>query len=242
MVARSFLRREYWFYSKQHELSLLFVAPLWLLYEALAYQLNDGWLGRLRTGADFLIKETLDILGLHPGLSVLIAVVFLGFYFHRNGKNIREYIKKPTVFALMFLESLTYAVVFGLIVGGVTGWILSQGDQQFDKDKFATLVVSIGSGPYEEIVFRFGLIVGLLSMVKRQVQRNRYPFWIAAVLVSALLFAGFHYLSFFGEAWNWQSFIFRFVAGVSLAILFIYRGLGVTTYTHSLYNVLLMFR
>jgi hypothetical protein len=242
MVVRSFLSREYWFYSKQHELSLLFVAPLWLLYEALAYQLNDGWLGNLRTGIDFLIKETFNIVGLHPGLSVLIAIVLSGFYFQRKGKNIREYTKKPTVFALMFLESLAYAVVFGLIVGWVTGWFLSQGSQQVDEAKLATLIVSIGSGPYEEIVFRFGLIVGLISIVKKRVQRNGYPFWIAVVLLSALLFAGFHYLAFFDEAWSWQSFTFRFMAGVALAILFIYRGFGVTTYTHSLYNILLMFR
>ena len=40
-----------------------------------------------------------------------------------------------------------------------------------------------------------------------------------------------------GEPFTTPVFLFRFLAGVSLAALFVFRGLGVCVYTHAFYNV-----
>jgi len=63
-----------------------------------------------------------------------------------------------------------------------------------------------------------------------------------AVLISSVVFAGFHYLDIFGEEFLRSTFVFRCVSGLVLAALFLIRGVGVTVYTHSFYNLFLMFR
>ena len=239
---RPFPRNEYWLYSKQHELSLLFITPLWLLYEGSALILNNSWLGGYRTGADFLLKQFLDTLGLHPGLSVMLPGAALGLYFFIRLRKIRQFTARPRFFGMMFLESLGYAIVFGLIVGGITDLILTSVPLELDEQKMAALVISLGSGPYEEFVFRFALILGLLALLRERLHQHRYAAYTITIIVSSLLFASFHYLDVFGELWTWSSFTFRFLAGIALALLFIWRGLGVAAYTHSLYNILLMFR
>jgi hypothetical protein len=57
-----------------------------------------------------------------------------------------------------------------------------------------------------------------------------------------VVFAYFHYLDFFSETLAWNSFVFRLFAGTAFSLIFIFRGLGIAAYTHSLYNVFLMFR
>lgn len=71
---------DYWRVSKTPIQSILFVTPLWGLYEYLTFQLNHSWYGSLRTGLDYLIKSNLQSIRL-PGwffmvLLVLIALIY----------------------------------------------------------------------------------------------------------------------------------------------------------------------
>jgi membrane protease YdiL (CAAX protease family) len=55
------------------------------------------------------------------------------------------------------------------------------------------------------------------------------------VLISSLAFALYHYLG--NEAFSWRSLVFRTVAGVYFAGLFLLRGFGVTAFSHSCYDI-----
>ena len=51
-----------------------------------------------------------------------------------------------------------------------------------------------------------------------------------------------HYTGAIGDSFSVHSFLFRFVAGIILSAIFIFRGLGIAVYTHATYDVLTVFR
>jgi len=234
-------RSSYWRLSREPVLGLLFVTPLWLAYEFFAFGLNDGWAGSLRTGIDFLIKKSFTKFGIPAGLAVVIPAFFLLLLFVKQRVIIAKFSKHPVRFGFMFSESLLYSVCFGLVVGGVTALFLSQNSDTVHP-RVAALVMNLGAGVYEEFFFRFILISGLIILIHRFFRVKTYVSCAAAVALSSALFAYFHYLDFFNEALAWNSFVFRLFAGAAFSLIFIFRGLGIAAYTHSLYNVFLMFR
>ena len=59
----------------------------------------------------------------------------------------------------------------------------------------------------------------------------------AAVVLSALIFSGFHYIGPYGDAFTTPSFTFRAIAGLLLSGLYVTRGFGIAAWTHALYDV-----
>lgn len=109
----------------------------------------------------------------------------------------------------------------------------------------ANLVTSIGAGIYEELVFRL-ICMGLLLLLLEDVLKLKGPApTIVAVLLSAGLFAAHHYVGIANGAMYWlepfgtQSFLFRSAAGIYFAVIFRYRGYGVTAGAHAAYNIIL---
>ena len=58
----------------------------------------------------------------------------------------------------------------------------------------------------------------------------------------AAIFSWFHHWGALGEPWDAWRFVFRFLAGVVLGLLFVHRGLAVVCWTHALYNAQLLLR
>ena len=57
------------------------------------------------------------------------------------------------------------------------------------------------------------------------------------MVASALIFSAFHYVGPYGDQLTAPSFTFRAIAGVLLSGLYVFRGFGVTAWTHALYDV-----
>lgn len=100
------------------------------------------------------------------------------------------------------------------------------------------VVLSLGAGIYEELVFRV-LLVGGLFGVFRSSGVGRRPAALFAAGLAALVFSGFHYIGQYGDPFSVSSFLFRFLAGLAFSVLFLIRGFGVTAWTHALYDVIL---
>lgn len=199
-------------------------------------------MGESRTGVDLLLKTFLNSMKIHAGFALLMPAFFLIGLVVKEKKTIAKFIRQPARFAFMMLESLSYALVFGLVVGFASAIFLSDGDANLNRTKVAAFVVHLGSGVYEEFFFRFILITVLVMGMQYFFSwRSNVNYGIATV-ISSLLFAYSHHLEIFNEPLELQSLVFRFLAGVAFSVLFILRGIGVTAYTHSLYNILLMFR
>jgi CAAX prenyl protease-like protein len=101
----------------------------------------------------------------------------------------------------------------------------------------AQVLVSLGAGIYEELVFRVLLLMGLVFLLHRLLRLQPGAAYGVAAVLGAFLFAAFHYVGPFADALELPSFVFRFTAGLILTGLYWTRGYGITAYTHSLYDL-----
>lgn len=226
--------------------SLLFALPLLLLYELGTLLMSRADANALRNGADVLLRSLLAAGGLRgtvalTGLLVVIGVVLILLEQRRRRVRLRA-----APFAGMAAESLLYAVLFGVVVGTMTSWVLggmgvrlAAGEGALDSLGVPQgIVLSLGAGVYEELVFRVLLVGGLWALFRGS-GLSRGKSGVFSALLAALVFSAFHYIGPYGDQWAAPSFIFRFLAGLAFSVLFLVRGFGLTAWTHALYDVLI---
>jgi hypothetical protein len=240
----------YWRAARTPRYSITFAFPLLLAYETLAFTLSHSSLAGVRNGADVLVKSVFVLLGGRNGLiafgGLLVGTGVALVWRDRRRSGPLE----ARVFAGMAAESVGYALAFGLVTGTLTGLLL-QGlwtaasvpgatMVQAEQLGFASqLMISLGAGIYEELLFRV-LLVGALAWVARRIFGWRpLATGIFATLLGALIFSAFHYVGPYGERLELGSFTFRAVAGVLFSGLYLLRGFGITAWTHALYDVFL---
>lgn len=226
--------RRYLRESRELGTSLLLVLPLFV-----AYHVGVLVTGGLRNGVDFMTDALFAVLGGSlPGYLAVNGAVLLGLVLtllvqRRRGKL------HPRLFPWVLLESCVYASLFGTVVTTLVQWLglgplLAAG---FGPQN--ALILSIGAGLYEEVVFRLLLMGG----VYRLLTVRSMPRWWAgtlSLLVSSAVFSAVHHLGNLGEPFTLSAFTFRFFAGVVLASIFAFRGLGVAVYTHAVYDIIVL--
>ena len=63
--------------------------------------------------------------------------------------------------------------------------------------------------------------------------------WAWAV-VAAAMFSGMHYIGSMGDDFELKSFVFRWVLGMVLTIIFVFRGFAAAVWAHAFYDVWVM--
>lgn len=234
--------RAYWRATKAHRYSLIFALPLLVLYEVLAATLSGAH--GVRNGADALLKGPFVALFGADGPLVFAALLIVGSVYlvwrDRRGGPLRA-----SYFGLMFLESVVLALLFGMVVSAVTvrllhplgALALAPVDQM---GWWTRLMISLGAGLYEELLFRVILVAGLAWLGRRALGMRPVPAGVLATLLGAFLFALAHYVGPYGDPLELPSFTFRFVAGIFFSGLYLLRGFGITAWTHALYDVFLL--
>jgi len=220
--------------------------PLLLLYETLAVALNQGTGVGIRNGADVLLRSlAATLLGdrgpvLFGGLVALLLIVVAVRDLRRSSGGLR-----PRLFVLMLVESALLAVVFGFVVGVVTAQLVNALPlltigQAHPMEWPVVLMVSLGAGVYEELLFRVLLVSGLLLAARAILGLGTVAASIFAVTIGALIFSAFHYIGPYGDPLDLPSFVFRTIAGLAFSGLYVTRGFGITAWTHALYDVFLL--
>ena len=231
----------YWQLSRSPRYAILFAAPLILMYEGLAWLLQGSATSGVRNGADVLLKSLFLSLGGARGL-LLFDVILIGIGVALIWRD--RGLLVPMIFVGMFAEAVALALLFGMVAGVLTA-LLVRGPSALAVGGLQGLglstqvMLSLGAGIYEELLFRVLLVSGLAWLAKRAFGWLPGASSIFAVVVGALIFSAFHYVGPYGDAWQLQSFVFRFVAGLLFSGLFVLRGFGITAWTHSLYDVFL---
>ncbi len=232
----------YWNATRAPRYSLTFALPLLVAYEVLA-RLISGESG-IRNGADVLLKSLFLLLGGRHGLTIF-AVVLLGtglFLIIRDWRQSGP--PRPGFFLGMTLESVIYAFLFGGVTSALTS-ILLRGPslllmvQGHHLALPVQLMVSLGAGIYEELLFRVILVSALARLATAGFGWKPLAGGIFATGFGALIFSGFHYIGPLGDTLTLSSFVFRMVAGLLLSGLFLLRGFGIAAWTHALYDVIL---
>lgn len=232
--------------TRTHSYSLLFALPLLLLYEAGAIYTARSAGSNLRNGADVLLRTLFAIGGIEGALGVaflmtLVAAALIILERRRSTIPLRF-----LPFIGMAAESLAYAMLLGVVVGTATQQILQGFSAVLSVTQLASLsmpeavVLSLGAGLYEELVFRV-LLVGGLYAAFRGSGMTALQGGLVSIVVASVAFSTFHYIGPYGESWEVGSFIFRFIAGLAFSVLFLTRGFGIAAWTHALYDLILVF-
>jgi hypothetical protein len=234
---------DYWQQSRRPLVSLAFVAPLLLIYEA-----GILWLGpqAMRNGADVWLRQLLDLLGFSQYfLLPLLTVGLLAGWHHVTRQPWRV---SPKVLYAKFTECLVLAVTLVIIARvqanvqalmthqpppAVLHASLGSGIAGFCR----RFVSFMGAGIYEELMFRLMLLPAVAAVLRWLGCKPTWSLAGAAVL-TGLIFAGAHHLGTLGEPFQWYAFAFRSIAGIFFAALFLCRGFGIAAGTHAAYDML----
>lgn len=231
-------RSDYLGLTKTLSYSFVFVLPLFLLYEIGMVVLHVGLGTNVRIGADVLIRQFLALVGVDSTLWLGVLVMVVGAVIlgaeYRRGIRIR-----PAWFLGMLAESAVYAVVVGMAVSMIVGAIMAMPALQIPgTTRFAeNLVLSLGAGLYEELLFRLVLVSGLFALLRLLPISTAAAYSIAAV-IGAIIFSWAHYVGPLGDPFQLSSFAFRAIMGLALNGLFLLRGFGIAAMTHALYDVM----
>jgi membrane protease YdiL (CAAX protease family) len=138
----------------------------------------------------------------------------------------------------MLVESTVYALMMGSVIlfvmsrfaGFLPGLAMAEARNPLD-----ILVISAGAGFHEELIFRVILMGGLGWLLAGITGKKRA--WIAALIVSSLVFSLAHHIGPAGESFTFVAFVYRTLAGVFFAAIYHVRGFAVAAWTHALYDV-----
>ncbi|MEP7219206.1 MAG: CPBP family intramembrane glutamic endopeptidase [Bacteroidota bacterium] len=233
-------RSEYLRLTKTLTYSYIFVLPLLVIYEVGIWLINKGEVNQIRIGADLLLKTILGYAGIHGTIWVSVVIAAIGAVIMWYERRLRLPFR-PGFFGLMFLESALYGVVIGLMVASVvtqlfSGMWLPMLQVAGQLGTTHELILSLGAGVYEELLFRLILVSTLVWILKFMISRPRTRYIIAAV-IGALIFSAVHYIGALGDQFTLQSFTFRFLMGLALNAIYLWRGFGIAAMTHALFDV-----
>src|SRR6184192_578906 len=231
----------YWQVSRAPRYSLLLALPLLVCYQVLALLLAHGERS-VRNGADVILQALFTALAGAWGPPLFMAcVIGAGVWLVTRDLRAHGSRLRSGVFIAMLGEAIALALIFGFVVGSVTSGVLGMlqtlavpGGGGHEMDWWTRLMVSLGAGIYEELLFRV-LLVGALAAAARALLG-----WRPVTAGVAAIFSAFHYLGPYADRWQLYSFAFRMVAGLFFSGLYLARGFGITAWTHALYDVLLL--
>jgi hypothetical protein len=218
---------------------LVFLLPLLILYEVgMVFSSKDIFAYQMdRVIAFQLVYKFIALFGFSaiyfPGLLVVAALLFWQLTTANNWK-----INTRTVLG-MYLESTLLAIPL-LVLSNVasshsTTMAALDSQSVIQNPWMSKLLLSVGAGIYEELLFRLLLILILDMLFQDVFKLGEGPSIFIIMFISAILFSLYHYLG--DESFRWNSFMFRMMAGGYLAGVYILRGFGVVVGCHMIYDV-----
>lgn len=209
-----------------------------------------------RSTAEMLMLRLLSLLGEleRPTRGVLLSLFALGsaIVLVRRQENVGVLDKLGRV----AVEGVVLALVLGPVLVGLLHLVGVAPPALRDPDVVPTparAVFAFGAAAWEELLFRVAAFCSLYLIGRRLARLLRAGDRLATgvgeavgVLGSAFLFAGAHLASWTawlgpgGEPYDESVFIWRLFAGILLALIFRWRGLGVAAWTHGLFNVAIL--
>jgi membrane protease YdiL (CAAX protease family) len=216
--------------SRDPFVAALLVFPIYLLYQV-GLLVTPG----VRNGADLITDALVQLRRWHPealGALAAIALVGYGVLLYRSRAKKRF---SPTLFGLVALEGAALGVVMVILIDRVLNALLlgGGGDYPFHVD----VILSLGAGFHEELVFRVLIFGGLVLAGRKITGDDSVWLVVVAAVVSSLAFSAVHYVGPLGDPFRLGSFVYRFFAGCFFAAVYRFRGFAVVVYTHAIYDI-----
>jgi hypothetical protein len=229
---------------------LVFLLPVILYYEAGLL----GWFGFESTSSTLEAHQLLSrffqvfgVFGLHLPALALVVTLLLQHLFNRDPMRI-----KPMFLLAMIAESAFLTgplIVLSMVLSPTLGaaepiaalQAVANGSeaQVFSASFQQRLMIAIGAGLYEEMLFRLVLITMLHFMITDVLGfKDRFG-KTAAVIGAALAFTLIHdqIRMSTGEI-NFRLALFILISGIYLGTLFLVRGFGIAVGVHLMWDLL----
>ena len=219
--------------------SFLFTLPLFFIYEINILFLSWDDILVVRNGADFLMRnilESFDIYGLY-GLGLVFFLGLLVTYIFFIKEDQQQEVNVNFLF-IMLAESILWSLVLYFLLFQFMVFLMNP----TGKTVLQQVTLAIGAGIYEEFLFRVLLIASLSGILRFVFMWGKTFISIVAVILSGGIFSAFHFMGEYGDFFSMELFLIRFFAGLILGVLYMYRGFGITAYTHSIYDLIVLIR
>lgn len=220
--------------------SYLISLPLLLLYEILIFIAQPDSEQVVRISVDVWIKTLFSHFGQDVLSITLIFVALLGiFVLYKERKKLSSL--KAGYFATMLMEASAYAFLLALIISTTVNSLLQIAAPETVQSlsTLQQLALSLGAGLYEELFFRV-ILVSLLLLIMKYLVQTKWLRFALAMVIAALLFSAVHYIGELGDTFTLGSFLFRFLFGLALNAIYIFRGFGMAAWTHAIYDVMVV--
>ena len=240
----------YWALSNRPLHILAFLLPLLIAYElGSAIYLVSASDGTHRTiQAQRLLGQFFELFGAAglflPGIA-LLTVLLVWHVLLRD----RWRIELPVLggmfvesagwtFPLLVLAAAHSRATAGMVVPAAAG----QGVETLLSMPWqARLMISLGAGLYEEMLFRLLLIAFLHLIIADLAQVNKKLASVLCIVGSALAFALYHDTTLAsGAGTDWGKLLFFTASGVYLGSVYVLRGFGIVVGAHALYDTLVL--
>ena len=185
------------------------------------------------------MRQMLATFGI-SGLFWIGGLFFLGFiiiYFVQKF-SWEEYEIKSNYFISMVFESIFWSYLLYILMSNMHLILMAPSGYKVLQN----VTLAVGAGIYEEILFRVVLIFCFNYIISLVFQWKSYSKNILSVFFSSIFFSLFHFIGEFGDYYSFDIFMVRFLAGIYLGILYCSRGFGITAWTHSLYDLIVLTR
>ena len=209
--------------------SIAYLLPLLAAYEVGVTLLHTD----LRNSAELSLKQ---LAGMFGGFAIWIQRAVLLVVFVVAVRLAQKDVPALRIYPVFLLEATLLALLLGPVVSVLLGAIGLRPEQGGGLTE--RVVLSIGAGVYEELVFRFLLLAGGFAFLHKGLSIPKGVSFAIALAVSSLLFAAYHHVGPAGEPLRAVNFGFRLAAGLLLGVVFAGRGLALCAYLHAFYDVI----
>lgn len=182
----------------------------------------------------------IQLTGLHSTSIILLGAAIIGGVILYTKRTDLRRIKK-SFFLIMLVESTVYSIIVAVLIHTFLESILmAAGSTGIESLNILQLyALSLGAGLYEELFFRV-ILVSLLIGIMNLFIKNKNSVVSLSIVTAALIFSGVHYIGFYGDTFTLHSFLFRFLFGLGLNLIYVKRGFGIAAWTHAVYDLIVV--
>ncbi len=193
----------------------------------------------VRNAADMVTGELRDLakhsLPLYACLTLGIGAVFVAVLGMMGRKTAFE----PKRFLFVGLEGGLYAVIMRFVGSYVVG-SLRLAPSADETGPFGSIVMAMGAGFYEEVVFRVGIYGVGAAVLRKLFPKMAIPLMALWGVAEACAFSAWHYSGGMSDAFDVKSFVFRATCGLFLTLIYQLRGFAPAVWTHTIYDIWVM--
>lgn len=224
-------------YTRTPIYSLFFTLPFFLIYEVGIFLTSNENLNIMRNGADALMRQilsTFGLVGLYWMGAIFFIAIILTFLVQRKFWYDIEIFGNYLI--IMVFESLFWSLLLYFFMSNVYLFLMNPNGEVLIQQ----ITLAIGAGIYEEFFFRVVLILLISSILALVFNWNKKINNWLSMIIAAGIFSAFHFIGDYADFFSFKIFMVRFLAGIILGTLYFFRGFGITAWSHSIYDLIII--